>query len=116
PLRHDPPVGYHRQTVDRLLGFEDVVGHENHPDPHLAQPADLIPQEPAAQGVDVVRRLVEDHEATGYHRHHHEPDEAADATREPGTQGVPPFLRLGRFHQLAGPGVGPAPVTSADPP
>ena len=89
----------HRQAVDRLLGLEHVVGHEQHGTPVRAEGTDLLPKQAPAKRIDIVRGLVEDHHATGTDDGHAEADEAPDAAGQATAERTPPFAEVERVDQ-----------------
>jgi hypothetical protein len=78
------------------------VRHQEHGAARFAHPSDLIPQEPAAQGIDVVGRLVQDHHPPRPDGDHREADEPLDAARELRADLVPPLADVERLDQLLG--------------
>ena len=100
PLGDQPALVDHRQPVDRLLRLHDVVGDQEDGGSLVAEPADLLPQQPAPQRVDVIGGLVEDDHPTGPNRHHHESDQTAHPAGELGPDRVTPLFELQLLDQL----------------
>ena len=99
-LGNQPAFVDDRQPVDRFLRLHDVVGDQEDGGAIVAEPANLLPQQPATQRVDVIGGLVEDHHPTRPNRHHRETDQTADAAGELGPDRVPPLFELEPLDQL----------------
>jgi hypothetical protein len=80
PFGDQPSGGDDGQAVHRPLGLHHVVGDQEHRAALLPEGADLVPQQPAAQGVHVVGRLVQDHHPPRLDRHHGKAHQPLDPT------------------------------------
>ena len=111
-----PPAGDDGQAVHRLLGLHHVVGDQEDRAALLPEGADLVPQQPAAQGVDVVGGLVQDHHPPRLDRHHGEADQPLDPSRQLLAHGVAPLADVQRLDELVGAAAHGRSVAAADPP
>ena len=91
PLRDQLAAGDEGQPVDRLLRLQDVVGHQQHRAALSSQGPDLVPEETAAQRIDVIGRLVEDDQVPRGDRRHAEAHQALDTAGETGAEGLAPL-------------------------
>lgn len=93
----------HGQPVDSFLGLEDAVRDQEHGRAGFLQRGYLMPEQAPAQGIDVIRRLVEYYYATWYNGRHTEEDQAAYASGKGLSALVRPLPDVQGFDELLRP-------------